>query len=158
MRRKAGKPIIFIHNHMYLPIIYYLGVSRLLRFVTASEHLPPAGFSSGSISVNFSDGDAVIGATCQLKLTLPTNINKYSDFKQSLLAVLPDGKEVILNDLDTLQLHTIYIIMYTVKFNCLCTTLLHDTRIMMDINVHWFMTVINAYNYVLALQQITAYA
>lgn len=43
--------------------------------------------------MQFVDGDVVIGATCQLKLTLLLNFNNYSDFKQGLLAVLPHGRK-----------------------------------------------------------------
>jgi hypothetical protein len=64
-----------------------------LRFVTGSEHPPPAGYAAGYISVHFMDTDAVIGATCQLRLTLPTQFSTYREFSQSMMAVLPDGKK-----------------------------------------------------------------
>jgi hypothetical protein len=66
---------------------------ELCRLLTGSEQLPAAGYSPGYMSVNFIDSDAIIGATCQLKLTLPTNFNSYDDLKRSLLAVLPDGRK-----------------------------------------------------------------
>lgn len=75
---------------------YILAISvlrRFLRFVTGSEHPPPAGYAAGYISVQFMDTDAIIGATCQLKLTLPTLFPTYREFNNSLVAVLPDGKK-----------------------------------------------------------------
>ena len=66
---------------------------RLLRFTTGSEHIPAAGYSSGYISVAFVDGDAVMGSTCALKLTLPTGCGTYEHFERSLLAVLPGGRK-----------------------------------------------------------------
>ena len=64
-----------------------------MRFVTGSEHPPPAGYAAGYISVHFMDTDAVIGATCQLKLMLPTHFTNYGLFADCLMAVLPDGKK-----------------------------------------------------------------
>ena len=43
--------------------------------------------------MQFVKGDAVIGATCQLKLTLPVDFNSYSDFRQGLLAGLSHGRK-----------------------------------------------------------------
>lgn len=60
--------------------------------MTGSECPPPAGFAAGFVSVHFEDTDAVIGATCQLRLTLPTRFKSYTEFRESLLAVLPEGK------------------------------------------------------------------
>ena len=72
---------------------YYIVLRRFLRFVTGSESPPPAGYTAGFISVQFMDTDAVIGATCQLKLTLPTHFSSYGEFCSCLTAVLPDGKK-----------------------------------------------------------------
>ena len=46
----------------------YFVLRRFMRFVTVSEHPPPAGYAAGYISVHFMDTDAVIGDTYQLKL------------------------------------------------------------------------------------------
>ena len=66
---------------------------QLLRFTTGSKHIPAAGYSSWYVSVDFVDGDAVMGSSCALKLTLPTGCGTYEIFEQSLLAVLPGGRK-----------------------------------------------------------------
>lgn len=88
-------PSCISYSNQYYITSYFISADlhRLLRFTTGSEELPAAGYSPGYISVNFAEGDAIIGATCQMKLTLPTSFDNYDAFKRSLLAVLPDGSK-----------------------------------------------------------------
>lgn len=64
-----------------------------MLYVTGSECLPPAGYAAGVVSVRFINSNAIIGATCALKLTLPTRFQSYDEFCHCIRAVLPPGKK-----------------------------------------------------------------
>ena len=70
----------------------YFEFCRFFRLVTGSEYPPLAEYVAGFISVQFMGTDALISATCQLKLTLPTQFPTYSEFTNSLVAVIPEVK------------------------------------------------------------------